>query len=300
MNKRTGVITTGAVLAVIVLILSLIIVSLKKLNSSEVAIQYNNFYKTLKDDPYYEGLYLGPPGYGFIKFSSVFQTMSYPATTCLNKDGVTIRINVSFQYRVRPGDLKYITEQFKDETGYTRVLHSTGSSAIHDSCSRFNTSQFQAERGRFQEDLTSRLVDKFENLNCDVTDLQVNNIARPRAYENAIKAKESAREDIEVARNERPQRLTEAQTIKLEAETEADIILNEAKSEARIILTRAQSDSKAILDEYEKEADSYKQLKDANSLDNQGFLAYMGIRAISNAKNPVHIGMKAPARSSYA
>ena len=140
---------------------------------------------------------------------------------CLNKDGVTIRINVSFQYRVRPGDLKYITEQFKDETGYTRVLHSTGqqsflffdglhrfvlsnyyscpeqtfsilfngikfflfhcnnfpfssgSSAIHDSCSRFNTSQFQAERGRFQEDLTSRLVDKFENLNCDVTDLQV-------------------------------------------------------------------------------------------------------------------------------
>ena len=69
---------------------------------------------------------------------------------------------------------------------------------------------------------------------------------------------------------------------------------------APFLVFRAQSDSKAILDEYEKEADSYKQLKDANSLDNQGFLAYMGIRAISNAKNPVHIGMKAPARSSYA
>lgn len=300
MGKKAGVITGSAILAVLVLIISVIVVSLKKLNSSEVAIQYNNFYKTLKDEPYYEGLYLGPPGYDFIRFSSVFQTMSYPNTMCLNKDGVTIHISASFQYRVRPANLKYIIEQFKDEDGYNRVLRHTGASAIHDSCSRFNTSQFQAERGKFQEDLTSRLVDKFETLSCDVTDLQVNNIERPRAYENAIKAKESAREDIEVARNERPQRLTEAQTIKLEAQTEAEIILNEANSEAKIILKRATADGKGILDQYMKEADSYKELKETNSLDNKGFLAYMGIRAISNAKNPVHIGMKAPAQSSYA
>ena len=43
---------------------------------------------------------------------------------------------------------------------------------------------------------------------------------------------------MQVARNERPQRLTEAETIKLEAQTEAEIILNEANSEARIILKR--------------------------------------------------------------
>lgn len=66
------------------------------------------------------------------------------------------------------------------------------------------------------------------------------------------------------------------------------------------VLCRAITDAKAILDQYEKEADSYKVLKDSNNLDNEGFLAYMGIRAISNAQNPVHIGMKAPAKVSYA
>ena len=49
----------------------------------------------------------------------------------------------------------------------------TGESAIHDSCSHFNTSQFQAERGLFQEDLRKRLVDKYNLIDTDVTDMQV-------------------------------------------------------------------------------------------------------------------------------
>ena len=46
--------------------------------------------------------------------------------------------------------------------------------------------------------LVCRLVEKYNQIDCDVTDLQVNNIKRPYEYENAIKAKEAAREDIEV------------------------------------------------------------------------------------------------------
>ena len=48
-----------------------------------------------------------------------------------------------------------------------------GESAIHDACSRFNTSQFQAERGAFQEEVRRRLVNKYDEIACDVTDLQV-------------------------------------------------------------------------------------------------------------------------------
>jgi hypothetical protein len=66
------------------------------------------------------------------------------------------------------------------------------------------------------------------------------------------------------------------------------------------MFSRATADAKAILNEYKKEAESYKNLKEANGLDNAGFLAYMGIRAISNAKNPVQVGMDAPAKTSYS
>ena len=49
----------------------------------------------------------------------------------------------------------------------------SGESAIHDACSQYNTSQFQAERGIFQEDVRKRVVQKYDGVSCDVTDLQV-------------------------------------------------------------------------------------------------------------------------------
>ncbi len=48
-----------------------------------------------------------------------------------------------------------------------------GESAIHEACSKFNTSQFQAERGAFQENLRATLVNKYDFLGTDITDLQV-------------------------------------------------------------------------------------------------------------------------------
>ena len=65
------------------------------------------------------------------------------------------------------------------------------------------------------------------------------------------------------------------------------------------IHSRAKADGEAILNDYSKEAEVYKNLKEANGLDNIGFLAYMGIRAIANAKNPVYVGMKGPAETSF-
>ena len=52
-------------------------------------------------------------------------------------------------------------------------MYISGESAIHDACSQYNTSQFQAERGIFQEDVRKRVVQKYDKVSCDVTDLQV-------------------------------------------------------------------------------------------------------------------------------
>ena len=47
----------------------------------------------------------------------------------------------------------------------------SGSSAIHDACSEFNITQFQTERGRFQEHLAGIFVRKFDILHTDVNDV---------------------------------------------------------------------------------------------------------------------------------
>ena len=49
-----------------------------------------------------------------------------------------------------------------------------GESALHEACSYFDTAQFQSERGKFQEKVREKVIEKYENLHCNITDLQVN------------------------------------------------------------------------------------------------------------------------------
>ncbi len=45
---------------------------------------------------------------------------------CLNKDGVSIHLSISFQYRIKAPDLFWVATQFKDMDGYDTVLSKTG------------------------------------------------------------------------------------------------------------------------------------------------------------------------------
>jgi len=212
--NRTATAIAVVICGFAVLIIALVIASLKKLDSDEVGLKYNTFEKHLGNTSMYEGLHMGPPGFTFIIFPSVFRTISFKVT-CLNIDGVTINIEVSFQYRVGPEHFRQNIMEFKDYTNYVQILKNVGEAAIHESCSRFNTSQFQSERGKFQKHLGDGLLKKYTIVGCETSDIQVNNIKRPYKYEKAIQDKESAREDIEVANNEQPRRVTEAMTIKM-------------------------------------------------------------------------------------
>ena len=66
-------------------------------------------------------------------------------------------------------------------------------------------------------------------------------------------------------------------------------------------MCRAQTEAQAVLDVYAKEAEVYEMILDSNKLGftQEGFLSYIGVRAISNAKNPVYVGLKSPAKTSY-
>ncbi|KAL8591337.1 hypothetical protein ACOMHN_052603 [Nucella lapillus] len=289
------------VAGVVIMSIALIAVSLKKLDSDEVGIQYDTIQKELDEEVFSEGLHTGPPGYEFIVFPNVYTTLDYERLRCLNSDGVPIRIDVSFQFKAFLNQMKSIIMDFKDFDGYKTVLRLSGSAVIHEACSKFNTSQFQAERGNFQTTLSNILKQRFTSLHAYVTDLQVNNIERPSTYEAAIRSKERAREDIQVAKNERPRLITEANTTRREAVSEAKIILNKAESDARILHNKAKTTVTAILTQYEREADAYENIVSADGLHftPEGFISYLGVRVLASAKNPVYIGLESPAKTRY-
>lgn len=287
--------------AIAILIIVLVAVSLKKLASDQIGLPYDTINKDLGTETKGEGLHNGPPGFEFIIFPSVYKTLTF-SIDCLNKDGVIINLDVTYQYKAKPKELRKIILAFKDFDGYKTVLAQVGESALHEACSYFDTAQFQSERGAFQERVRQKVIEKYDNLHCNITDLQVNNIARPSAYESAIRSKERAREDIQVALNERPRLLTEAETVKREANTTAQIITDKAESEARILEIKATAEAKAVLEQYKREAEAYKEILSSSGLGFtvEGFISYMGTRVISSAKNPVYIGLQSPAKSSYS
>ena len=79
---------TGAVL---VLAVSLIVASIKKLDSKELGLQYDTIQKDLGDQVFTEGLHLGPVGYEFVKFDNIYTSMYFNDFKCLDNDGIQVQ-----------------------------------------------------------------------------------------------------------------------------------------------------------------------------------------------------------------
>ena len=92
------------------------------MHSNTVGISYDPNQRKLGSETKREGLYFGAPGFKFIKFSSIFESISYSSVTCLNKDGLVIGLDVEFQYRVDANYLKDIVLQFRDADKYEKVV----------------------------------------------------------------------------------------------------------------------------------------------------------------------------------
>lgn len=134
--------------------------------------------------------------------------------------------------------MKTLVEQFEDFDGYKKVLTSSGKSAVHDTCANFSTTEFQTDRGRFQESLREVMRLYCESLYCELNDLQVNSVQRPLPFEAAVKDKEAAKENIKVAENERPRLVLQAETELEQAKKQADIIMNQAQTQAKITMNK--------------------------------------------------------------
>lgn len=137
---------------------------------------------------------------------------------------------------------------------------------------------------------------RFTSVNADITDLQVSNIKRPSEYETVVRNKESAKENIEIARNQRPRALIEAKTAKEEAVTQGLINVQQATSDSKVILSKAEAEATSILAALEAEAEAYSNIMRSQGLTVDGLLSYLGVRVLADNNNTVNIGFPAPAK----
>lgn len=309
-NCSKGSVRTGwTVCTVISLIISsvLIGVSLKKLSSVEYGIEYDRWAKELDDAAKQGGLHAGPPGYRFVKFPST-QISADLADTCVSADGLRVDFQVTFQYQMPFEFIRDAVEKYRDYKTWSQVVEAAGMSAIQHTCSEYDVTDFQSKRNAIQDtmfknlgqklegksipgtnptlgsggDVTSaNLVDPFDDDEDDVgvfalaSSLQLKNVELPSQYKNAVAQKQRAEEDINLAKNQRVQQTTRAETEKQAAEQEAEKIMANAETGAAIILTEAQLKANETLFAFEKETQVLEQAKAKFNLTPNGVLAYM-------------------------
>ena len=226
--------------------------------------------------------------------------------TCVSKDGLVVKTAVSFQYTVDKSRLLEAVAEYRDFEKFNEMVKAAGVSAVHHGCGEFAVQAFQGKRSEVQARMLEFFRLKIEGnattgakgLYSRAVDLQLRNIQLPPAYAQAVSSKQSAEEDIELAKNQRTQSLTAANTALLTARQEAERELDGARNSAQIRRTEAEFRANATLLEYATESETYKSIKEDLKLTNEGFLAYIGNRAIEAAEKP-RLRVREPAALSY-
>merc|ERR1711862_72479 len=202
--------------------------------------------------------------------------------TCLSKEGLRVVFSVKFQYKILEEWLVPAVLKYRNFETWAKVVKSAGESAVHHSCSEFKISSFQNQRGVIQDAMMENLSIKLEGKNQTGVDgvyalavsLQLSNIDLPSRYTDAIAEKQSANEDITLAKNQRVQEVTKAETQRKAAEEQAVKILETAANGANVTLTQANLKAEEILDAFEKESRTIVSVKESLNFTTQGILGY--------------------------
>jgi regulator of protease activity HflC (stomatin/prohibitin superfamily) len=274
-----GICSVSSVITIIVLIA----VSLKKLTSVEYGVEYDRWTKTLDDAAKTGGLHVGPPGYGFVKFPSTQITASL-TDTCVSRDGLRVEFEVTFQYQMPADAIVKAVNSYRDYKTWVLVVEAAGNSAVQHTCSEFNVTDFQTQRIQIQSSMHDSLRMKLQGSPSGITDdgvyafassLQLKNVELPWEYKNAIAGKQQAEEDIALAKNQRTQETTKAQTEQLAADEEARKIMDKAYNDGNVTIIEAELKAQETLFAFVKEQEVLSQAKSLFSLDANGVLAYM-------------------------
>lgn len=283
----------GVILSVIVMLVIILPMSFKKLESTEYGIRYTPYSKKLDEAARVGGLHAGPPGFSFIKFPSTYVTVDLPNDTCVSKDGLRVQFSVTFQYQIPSEWLMPAVIKYRNFERWAEVVEAAGNSAVHHSCSDFYIANFQTMRGAIQTRMEENLRLKLEGKVGDGSDgvyaraisLQLSNVDLPTEYSEAVAEKQEAAEDIALAKNQRVQEVTKAQTALLTAREEARIINSTAVNDAEILLTEANAQAEQTQFAFETEANLIVMVQDSLGLTVDGVLGWLSNRLLEAAPN---------------
>lgn len=270
------------ILTSIALIIALIATSAHQISSTEVAVGYKTVEAQLGSTILYPGLNWLTPFTETIRIPTVYQTLE-TKLDCNSNDGVKINIDVSFQFVPKIDDIFELITEYKNFETYVPVVESVSRASIRHTCSEFTAEEYQTKRSEINRRMEEDLVNKTSEIYSNVLEFQLRNIERG-TYEDAVEDTETAKSEIDIAQNERRQKLVEATTELEESKQTRNQIIDTANTAAEVETEKANVLAKSIKQFYDAEANVLKVIKDSNKFTNAELLEYLADQVFVSGK----------------
>eukprot|EP00808_Paulinella_micropora_P017500 g8253.t1 len=253
-------VTCCAFLVFILVLIILLGVGLKKLDSTEVGLRYSGPSMTIDTDTLYTaGLKLIGPGNRFIKFPAENneQSLEFSGTDAIvarTVDGIEIILNGRAFYKL-PSNVKNLANLyllFKEDyrSAYVRLCRAV----IRDAAATRTAFEFWSDRPGVELLMRSRLETAFQDWFAQISDFKLENFDLPDDFEKAVERTDATRQEREKVQEEEAIARTQAETKIATAKQKVEVILFQANQTA--IKTNLQYVAKISATEFAIQAES--------------------------------------------
>lgn len=165
-------------------------------------------------------------------------------------DGGMVSMNLTVNYNFLPDRVVGLYQKFNGMDGEAIVESRVQNSIIayvKEVTPKFSVMDIYSDKkSQVNEDITKYLNERLtEEYGINVSGALVIDVQLDTALQEKIKAKEQAKQDVEIAELDRQTALARAETEKVEAETKAAIELIEAEADAQRMIIEAEAEAKA-------------------------------------------------------
>lgn len=266
----------------------LLIFSFDSLEYQEYGLNYSKITETVEAKPYTSGRYYLGIANHFIRFPRMVNSVVFsdesgdkkqgPAVQSRTKDGLNVRLEVSFQYRLKFDQVfdLYTTLGAEYESTLLRMAIEQLSTAATDHSAHFFFTNRTAISAVMHDRLNKHLQDRAFS---EVPFFQLRTVHLPSEFEEAIRETQLKQQDIQIAGLEQKTKTVTFKTRVLQAEQEVKVLINQAEAEAASINATNRAYCRQYKVTQDLQTSALSQMVAASGWDAPQLLDYMRVRA---------------------
>jgi regulator of protease activity HflC (stomatin/prohibitin superfamily) len=281
---------------VLIIVCILLGFSFRKVEVDEMALKWGTLSMSLGDKIYRQGRHHVWPAVKFMKFTWRVQTVDLfggKSLDCYSSDGVLSRVELSYQYRLKPTELRDAVLDFGEQTLIEQFTVRLAQDAIRDACSYYQAEDFFRDREGLTNRMDAELGKRFNasKPHADFIRVVDSNIWLPPGFETAILQKQDAQIMISFAEgSERTEKMLAAREKLIVAGLDRQRALIKAEGLKNATIIAAEDEAEGIRLEFDQIVSKFREYKQTVGLNTLQFArSYLASEAMKRAGLPIYI-----------